>query len=224
MTAARVRRRHRRLAPAPASDRTARTGDVPQADRGSVPASCSSPASASSLRRRRPGQAHDRAVQPMKMAAAEALYETERAPRRSRSSPSATPRRHGGEVLASSDPATCSPSWPPATVDGEVEGINDARAVPGDTARPGRAYYRPATTRRYIPVTYWTFRCMIGSAAAWPLVAVRCSGLTAARPHPRAAGWLWPLASRCRSLPVAGQLHRLDLHRDGPPAVGASSA
>ena len=101
------------------------------------------------------------------------------------------------------------------TLDGEVEGINDLQAAVRAALR------RPATTCPIIPVTYWTFRLMIGFG-----VLAGCSS---------AAGGLW-LTRRgrrtrpARALVLAGrppgpfaavrrEQRRLDLHRDGPPAL-----
>ena len=64
------------------------------------------------------------------------------------------------------------PSWPPGTLDGKVEGINDLQAKEEAAFGPGD--YTPNT-----PVTYWTFRWMIGAgvlaalAAAWFLYRMR---------------------------------------------------
>ena len=70
----------------------------------------------------------------------------------------------------------------------------------------------------YVPVTYWGFRLMIGLGmiaalyALWALWAFR-GGRT---PKGRFAS----IASATIVLfPLFGHLRRLDLHRDGPPAL-----
>lgn len=117
-------------------------------------------------------------VQPMKMAAAEGLYDTE--------SPASfswltigTPDGQE-EKFAVKSPHLLSylatGSW-----DGEVEGINQLRERYQETygQDPGEKYYSPGDYTPVIPLTYWTFRWMIGlgllaaAAAAWILVATR---------------------------------------------------
>ena len=106
--------------------------------------------------------------------------------------------------------------------DGEVEGINDLREQYEQTygQDPGAAYYSPGDYTPNIPVTYWTFRLMIGLGPAGR--ADRPAGSCG---PPGAAG--------CRSgrlrhgrgrrpaaAAAARQLVRLDLHRGRPSAVG----
>jgi cytochrome bd ubiquinol oxidase subunit I len=109
-------------------------------------------------------------VQPMKMAAAEALYETEQ--------PAAFSLFTIGsldgseEVFSIKVPGLLSflatGSW-----DGEVQGINDLRqkyiATYGQD--PGASYYSPGDYVPYIPLTYWTFRLMIGLGLVGALIA-----------------------------------------------------
>ena len=149
-------------------------------------------------------------VQPMKMAAAEALYNTESPAsfsvltvgsldgsreivRDQDPVPAVVPRHRRLPTAPCTASTTCRPSTPPST-------------APGD--------YTPI-----IPVTYWSFRFMIGF------------GLRRRRDRP--AGALSPAQGpHAPTQPVAaarrpghagpaaaGQLLRLDLHRDGPPAV-----
>ena len=109
------------------------------------------------------------AIQPMKMAAAEALYQTE------------APASFSIFTIGSLDGRTelFSVRIPDllsllATGDpsGKVEGINDIQAAYQATYGPGN--YVP-----YVPVAYWTFRLMIGfgalaaAAAAWLLWCLR---------------------------------------------------
>jgi cytochrome d ubiquinol oxidase subunit I len=117
-------------------------------------------------------------VQPMKMAAAEALYTTHRravqhpvigtlrtaARRRSSRSRTAVLARHGQPRRRR-----------------EVQGINDLQA---QYAEPSTA---PDELRAQHPVTYWTFRLMIGIGMIGALIAVSCCGPSAGR-APRRAG------------------------------------
>lgn len=100
-------------------------------------------------------------VQPMKMAAAEALYDTESSAGFSLftvGTPDGTEEKFAIKV-----PGLL--SWlATGTPDGEVEGINQLReryeAAYGED--PGETYYTPGDYTPVIPVTYWTFRLMIG--------------------------------------------------------------
>ncbi|MEV0608461.1 cytochrome ubiquinol oxidase subunit I [Polymorphospora rubra] len=101
-------------------------------------------------------------VQPMKMAAAEGLYDTE--------SPAAfsvltVGSLDGGrEVFALKIPYLL--SWlSTGDVDGEVHGINDLQAQYA-------AQYGPGDYAPMIPVAYWSFRLMIGFGLAAALVAL----------------------------------------------------
>jgi len=126
-------------------------------------------------------------VQPMKMAAAEGLYETE--------SPASfswftvgTPDGKQ-EKFSIKTPHLLSflatGSW-----DGEVEGINPLRERYQETygTDPGEKYYSPGDYTPVIPLTYWTFRWMIGlglaaaAIAAWILVATRKNRVPTGRP------------------------------------------
>ena len=157
--------------------------------------------------RRRPGQAHVQ-QQPMKMAAAEALCADRRpAP----FSLLAVGDLDGCEdVLRRSTIPACSRSWPPATSTARSGHQRPAASTSASTA--------PATTRPIVPVTYWSFRAddrfrsCSAAARPWSLWVTRKGR------RPAAAGW----SRLAVVLPVAavpGQLVRLDLHRDGPPAL-----
>ncbi len=105
-------------------------------------------------------------VQPMKMAAAEALYETE-APASFSILTIGTPDGQT-EKFSIKIPRLLS-FLATGTWDGEVKGINDLRAEYQETygQDPGARYYDP--TGNYspsIPVTYWSFRYMIGLGMA----------------------------------------------------------
>jgi cytochrome d ubiquinol oxidase subunit I len=117
-------------------------------------------------------------VQPMKMAAAEALYDTEQPAPFSFftvGTPDGKTEKFSIEVpkllsfLATGD------------FDGEVVGINDLREQYQEEygSDPGAAYYSPGDYTPYIPLTYWTFRLMMGLGllamvvAGWVLWATR---------------------------------------------------
>ncbi|MFA6574277.1 MAG: cytochrome ubiquinol oxidase subunit I [Nocardioides sp.] len=119
-------------------------------------------------------------VQPMKMAAAEALYDTEQpAPFSlfSYGTPDGKTEKFSIEVpkllsfLAEGD------------FNAEVVGINDLREQYQEKygSDPGAAYYSPGDYTPYIPLTYWTFRLMMGLGllaavvAGWVLWATRGS-------------------------------------------------
>lgn len=94
-------------------------------------------------------------VQPMKMAAAEALYDTT-AP--APFSPFTLGTPDGSEPLFQLEVPRLLSFMATGDWNGEVEGINDLQAEYEQTYGPGE--YRPN-----IPVTYWTFRWMIGMGA-----------------------------------------------------------
>ncbi|MCW2797959.1 cytochrome ubiquinol oxidase subunit I [Nocardioides sp.] len=117
-------------------------------------------------------------VQPMKMAAAEGLYDTESPAGFSIFTLGSLDGSH--EKFAIKIPrllsflGTGSPS-------GEVVGINQLREQYQQTygSDPGAAYYSAGDYTPTIPLTYWTFRLMIGlglvaaAAAGWILWATR---------------------------------------------------
>ncbi len=117
-------------------------------------------------------------VQPMKMAAAEALYETEE--------PAAFSILTIGtldgseEVFAIKIPRLLS-FLATGTVDGEVLGIDDLRAEYIETygQDPGATYYSPGDYTPPIALSYWTFRLMMGlgilaaAVGVWILWATR---------------------------------------------------
>jgi len=116
--------------------------------------------------------------QPMKMAAAEALYDTV--------SPASFSLFTVGTLDGSKEvwsvrvPGVLS-FMATGSLDGRVEGINDLQAASEQSYGPGD--YRPL-----IPMTYWTFRLMIGFGAIAGLLSVLglwLSRRTARRPIPR---------------------------------------
>ena len=117
-------------------------------------------------------------VQPMKMAAAEALYDTE--------SPASFSILTIGSLDGSEEkfsikiPRLLS-FLAEADTEAEVVGINDLREQYRETygTDPGAAYYSAGDYTPVIPLTYWTFRLMMGlglvaaAAAMWILWATR---------------------------------------------------
>jgi cytochrome d ubiquinol oxidase subunit I len=117
-------------------------------------------------------------VQPMKMAAAEGLYETE--------APADFSLFTLGTLDGSEETFSIKIprllSWlATGTTDGEVQGINDLREQYQEEygQDPGEKYYSPGDYTPVIPLTYWTFRLMMGlglaasALAAWVLWATR---------------------------------------------------
>ncbi|MER7006527.1 cytochrome ubiquinol oxidase subunit I [Dactylosporangium sp. NPDC000555] len=129
--------------------------------------------------------------QPMKMAAAEALYDTSKP---ASFSVFTIGSLDGREEMASvripsllSFMATGSPS-------GEVEGINDLQRQ--YVQKYGEGDYVPN-----VPVTYWSFRLMIGFGAL--AMAVAALALWSTRKGRRPAGrWLWPAAISTVAMPL----------------------
>jgi cytochrome bd ubiquinol oxidase subunit I len=99
--------------------------------------------------------------QPMKMAAAEALYDTEQPA--SFSLFTIGSLSGDKEVFAIKVPGLLS-FLATGSFDGKVEGINELRQRYEEKygADPGAAYYSPSGYVPYIPLTYWSFRLMIG--------------------------------------------------------------
>ncbi|MDI1466191.1 cytochrome ubiquinol oxidase subunit I [Catellatospora sp. KI3] len=101
-------------------------------------------------------------VQPMKMAAAEALYTTEQpAP----FSLFTVGTLDGSRPVYALELPDLLSFLATGTFDGQVQGINDLQAE--YEARYGPGDYKPN-----IPVTYWTFRLMIGFGALASLIAL----------------------------------------------------
>jgi cytochrome bd ubiquinol oxidase subunit I len=117
-------------------------------------------------------------VQPMKMAAAEALYDTE-AP--ADFSIITVGTLDGSKETFSIKVPRLLSFLATGTTDGEVAGINQLREQYQETygQDPGAAYYSPGDYTPVIPLTYWTFRLMMGlglaaaAIAAWILWATR---------------------------------------------------
>jgi len=113
-------------------------------------------------------------VQPMKMAAAEALYESSDGCAPFSLLTIGTP---DGESEKFSITVPCVLSYlATGSVDGAVQGIDELREQYAATygEDPGAAYYTPGDYVPVVPVTYWSFRFMMGLGAA---VALGAAGL-----------------------------------------------
>jgi cytochrome d ubiquinol oxidase subunit I len=129
-------------------------------------------------------------VQPMKMAAAEGLYDTETSADFSLLTIGSLDGSH--ETFSVKIPGLLSFLGTGHT-DGTVEGINQLRQQYLDQygKDPGATYYSPGDYTPIIPVTYWTFRIMIGLGllaallAGWILWATRRGAV------PRRRSVLW---------------------------------
>ena len=141
--------------------------------------------------------------QPMKMAAAEALYDTV-APA-SFSIFTVGSLNGKDEIFSVRVPRLLSflatGSW-----DGEVEGINNVQREEEKAFGPGD--YRPL-----VPVTYWTFRLMIGVGMLAAVVAAGLLALTGrpgrwllrrVRGQDEIPGWVWRAAVWAIPLPILG--------------------
>jgi cytochrome d ubiquinol oxidase subunit I len=141
-------------------------------------------------------------VQPMKMAAAEALYETEQPAGFSIFTIGSLDGSE--EIFSVKIPGLLSflatGSW-----DGKVEGINPLREQYEQTygEDPGATYYSPGDYTPIIPLTYWTFRLMIGLGLAAAAGAALILWATRKDRIPTRRWWVW-LAVAMPLLPVAG--------------------
>ena len=137
-------------------------------------------------------------VQPMKMAAAEGLYETTESCAPFSVLTVGTPDGKE-EKFAVTVPCLLS-FLGTGSFDGRVEGIDDLReqyrAEYGTD--PGAAYYSPGDYTPYVPVTYWSFRLMIGLGMAGAAGAALLLWLTRGGRVPTARG----LATLAVSLPL----------------------
>jgi len=134
------------------------------------------------------------ATQPMKMAAAEALYET--AGPASFSIFSLGTPDGSSEIFSIRVPYLLS-VLSTQTLTGEVEGINDLQAQYVEQFGPGD--YTPI-----IWVTYWSFRWMIGLGSLAALISA--VGLWLPRGGRTPAGWAWEVAIWAAPLPMIASL------------------
>ncbi|MBS42734.1 MAG: cytochrome ubiquinol oxidase subunit I [Nocardioides sp.] len=132
-------------------------------------------------------------VQPMKMAAAEGLYET---------ADSCAPfsiftlgSLDGTEERAALTVPCLLSFLGTGSTDGTVEGINDLREqyVAEYGSDPGATYYSPGDYTPVIPITYWTFRLMIGVGMAVVAGGLLLLWLTRRKANPRSR-WIGRLA------------------------------
>ncbi len=137
-------------------------------------------------------------VQPMKMAAAEALYETTRgAP----FSVVAIGGRDGGEPFWSIDVPYLLSILAVGSPTAEVQGLTDLQ-------RQYVEQYGPGDYIPYVPVAYWSFRLMIGVGMAAAVLALAYLWLTRGgrhplADHPRTGRWLLRAVPFVPLLPAA---------------------
>jgi cytochrome d ubiquinol oxidase subunit I len=140
-------------------------------------------------------------VQPMKMAAAEALYDTE----------SSAPfslitigSLNGDEEKFAVTVPDLLSFLATGHTDGTVQGINQLRAQYEKTygEDPGATYYSPGDYTPFIPVTYWSFRLMIGLGVLAAAGAALILWATRRDRVPTRRAWVW-LAVAMPLLPVA---------------------
>ena len=148
--------------------------------------------------------------QPMKMAAAEAIWDTQ-APASFSVFTIGTPDGES-ELFSVRVPYLLS-FMATGDPNGEVEGINDVQRESEEQFGPGD--YRPI-----IPVTYWSFRYMIGFGIVTAALAAARAVHDARWAEPGREEVVLPRRAVDDPVPADRQLLRLDLHRDGPPAVG----
>jgi cytochrome d ubiquinol oxidase subunit I len=129
--------------------------------------------------------------QPMKMAAAEALYNTSQPASFSLFTIGSLDGRE--EVASVRIPSLLS-FMATADPDGRVEGINELQAQ--YEQKYGEGDYVP-----YVPVTYWSFRLMIGFGALAMLIALISLWTTRRGRLPRSR-WIWAAALATIVMPV----------------------
>jgi cytochrome bd ubiquinol oxidase subunit I len=129
-------------------------------------------------------------VQPMKMAAAEALYNTEKPA--SFSILTIGSLDGSKQKFAIKVPHLLS-FLATGSLDGKVEGINQLRQQYKTTygQDPGAKYYSPGSYAPVIPITYWTFRLMIGLGVLAAGAAALILWFTRRERIPRHRGWVW---------------------------------
>jgi cytochrome d ubiquinol oxidase subunit I len=130
--------------------------------------------------------------QPMKMAAAEALYDTSKPASFSLFTIGSL---DGREEMASVRVPSLLSFMATGSASGEVEGINDLQAQYEEQFGPGD--YTP-----YVPVTYWSFRLMIGFGGLAMLVALAALWATR-RGRAPTSRWLWIAAMASIGMPLA---------------------
>ncbi len=129
-------------------------------------------------------------VQPMKMASAEALYDTEDS---AGFSIFTLGSLDGTQEKFSVKVPNLLSFLATGTTDGRVEGINQLREQYQTTygADPGATYYSPGDYTPVIPVTYWSFRIMIGLGLAAAAAAAMILWGTRRGRSPVGRMWVW---------------------------------
>ncbi|MGO4257413.1 cytochrome ubiquinol oxidase subunit I [Marmoricola sp. RAF53] len=140
-------------------------------------------------------------VQPMKMAAAEALYETESSAGFSLFTIGTLDGK--SETFSIKIPGLLS-FLATGSFNGTVEGINPLSEQYQETygSDPDSPAYSPGDYTPYIPVTYWTFRLMIGLGVLAAALAALVLWITRKERTPRSRWWRWA-AIALPLLPVA---------------------
>ena len=140
-------------------------------------------------------------VQPMKMAAAEALYDSESSAPFSLLTVGSLDGSH--ETFSITVPRLLS-FLATGTADGRVEGIHELQARYRATygQDPGQTYYSPGDYTPLIPVTYWTFRLMIGLGTLAALIGAGVLWATR-RGRTPTGRWVAPVAVVLPLLPLA---------------------
>jgi cytochrome bd ubiquinol oxidase subunit I len=133
------------------------------------------------------------AQQPMKMAAAEALYRTERPA--SFSIFTIGTLDGGREVYSVKVPRVLS-FLATGRFDGRVQGVDDVQAAE-------RAKYGPGDYRPFVPLAYWNFRIMVGVGFATALIALLGLWLLRRGRLP-ANRWVWRIGVLSLALPFIG--------------------
>ncbi|PZU40250.1 MAG: cytochrome ubiquinol oxidase subunit I [Microbacterium sp.] len=139
------------------------------------------------------------ATQPMKMAAAEAMWNTACGADASFSIFSLGTPDGSEEIWSLRVPYLLS-FLSTHTFDGCVEGLNDLQALYEQQFGEGVSYMP------IIWVTYWSFRWMIGLGGAAALVAVAGLWVTRKKATKPVAGWMWKIAIWSAPLPLLGSL------------------
>jgi cytochrome d ubiquinol oxidase subunit I len=140
-------------------------------------------------------------VQPMKMAAAEALYETEQP---ADFSVFTIGSLDGSEEIFSIKIPNLLSFLAENNFEAEVVGINQLREEYKQTygQDPGEKYYSPGDYTPIIPITYWTFRIMIGLGVLVALGSALLLWATRKGRIPQGGrAWVW-LAVSMPLLPV----------------------
>jgi cytochrome d ubiquinol oxidase subunit I len=140
-------------------------------------------------------------VQPMKMAAAEGLYDTQKQAPFSVLTVGSLSGEHHQAIIEI--PGLLS-FLGTGSFNGEIKGINDLRAEYEATygQDPGTKYYSPGDYTPIIPVTYWTFRFMIGVGLVAAGIALLLL-LATRRSRAPSSSWLLRGAVLLPFLPIA---------------------